>query len=174
MFLNLFRARQTTVVRWHRPSIHFQNIFRYSRSKSPWKPVVMGYYRCESAERELAACSQPYATNRAFCSSCGWDAVGLFPSAGPAVIGNNEIRGSRAFIGKPLRERGIRSISELLSSLSLSLFFLLSCSLLSRLSLKVSRGTPRRTRQTYKILKRTGISKGGRVRDLSARQSSAK
>lgn len=104
----------------------------------------MGYYRCESAERELAACSQPYATNRAFCSSCGPDAVGLFPSAGPAVIGNNEIRGSRAFIGKPLREQGIRfHLGATLLSLSV---FLLSCSLLSRLSFKVSRGTPRRTR----------------------------
>lgn len=118
----------------------------------------MGYYRCESVERELAAGSQPYATNRAFCSSCGRDAVGLFPSAGPAVIGNNEIRGSRAFIGKPLRERGIRSISELLSSLSFS-YYLAAFSPVSPSRSLAARHDARNRRTRY--LKERALAKEG-------------
>lgn len=39
-----------------------KHIQRYSRLKPPWKPVVMGYYRCESTERACgwfaALCNQ--------------------------------------------------------------------------------------------------------------------
>lgn len=167
MFLNLFRAREAAVVRWHRFSleaIRFQNIFRDILARNqPWKPVVMGYYRCESAER---ACGW-------FAALCNQFRVLLFVRPGhgqfylsiePAVIGNNEIRGSCKFRW----EQSVRSISSFSFTLILSLSSLLS--LLEGLSRH--NGRNRHARYLYK---RAGVGgEGGRVRGLARETSSTK
>jgi len=124
-----------------------KHIQRYSRPKPPWKPVVMGYYRCERAPNELRSLMQPIL---AFCSSCGRDAVGSSHLRAGQL---SEITRYALRARSPLNHserRGARHsfhLARLSISLGLSWPFPPVFS-----SLKVSRGTARHARTAVRDL----------------------
>jgi hypothetical protein len=140
-----------------------KHIQRYSRPKPPWKPVVMGYYRCERAPNELRSLMQPIL---AFCSSCGRDAVGSSHLRAGQL---SEITRYALRARSPLnhserraRTRGIRSISRVSLFLSVSRGPSLPSSPSRFRAARRDTHGRRDVRDLSIRIKETGISRGGR------------
>lgn len=143
-----------------------KHIQRYSRPKLPWKPVVMGYYRCESAERTCGW----------FGALCNQFRVLLFVQPGHGQFYLSTSRQLSEIMKYAVHANFFESKAFVPSRASLLLSF--SHCLLSCLSLKVSRGTAwhnGRNRHARYLYKRAGVGgEGGRVRGLARETSSTK